>query len=68
MSELLFSNPEGFAIKSDLQMIRIGGSVNASSAFFGYGTTTNQIQFYNNNSITSAFDVNGFYICLSEYI
>jgi hypothetical protein len=61
--ELMVPENAGVVIqaKSGINAIRVSGTATTSAGVTGTGTTSNQIQFYSNDTIVGAFDQNGLY-------
>lgn len=48
--------------KSGINAIRVSGTATTTAGISGTGTTSNQIQFYSNDTIVAAFDQMGLYL------
>jgi hypothetical protein len=61
--ELMVPENAGVVIqaKSGINAIRVSGTATTTAGVTGPGTTSNQIQFYSNDTIVGAFDQNGLY-------
>ena len=60
--ELMVPNVAGVVLQAGTNYVRVSGTASTTSNNGGAGTTANQIQLYNNGTLTAAFDVGGLYV------